>query len=299
MKKILIFIAFVFFILACNQNGTQSDDMNYADEEAIAPNQRMAVASAPPTNELAKINGSEGVEIDDSDFQSDANRPDKIEKKIIKDGRIGVSVDDLEASKSRVDSLVRSKKGFYANDRFDDSDYESSYVLKIRIPSSEFENFVAELGTYNGKINYKEINSRDVTSQFIDLETRLTNKRKYLEKYRDLLKSAKTVKDILQIENEIRKLEEEIESTIGQLNYLKDLVGYSTLDLVLTKKKDFKYEPEAQGSFIERLKESLSNGWKAGVNFVLILFALWPLWIILPVMIYMIRWIRKKNKKKE
>jgi predicted nucleic acid-binding Zn-ribbon protein len=158
---------------------------------------------------------------------------------------------------------------------------------------------VSEFSSFNGKLIYKEIKSRDVTSEFIDLETRLVNKRKYLEKYRDLLRSAKNVKDILEIENEIRELEEEIESTVGQLKYLKDLVGYSTLDLVVTKKRDFKYTPEAKDSFVERLKESVSNGWTTLVNFILMIFRLWPIWLVLPILIFLLRKYRKNRKLKK
>ena len=153
------------------------------------------------------------------------------------------------------------------------------------------------MGSYKGIVKYKEINARDVTSEFIDLESRLSNKRKYLKKYGELLKKANTVKDILLIENEVRQLEEEIESTVGRLKYLNDLVGYSTLDLILTKKKDFKYDPEGQDSFIERLKQSFSNGWNSFVNFILLLFRLWPVWLILPVLISFIRKYRRKIKK--
>ena len=239
------------------------------------------------------------VESTEVKIRNDVNdqNSNEIEKKIIKDGRIGIEVFDLEATKIKIDTLVKINGGYYANDRFDDSKYESTFSLKIRIPSSKFENFISDLESYNGIVKYKEINARDVTSEFIDLESRLSNKRKYLKKYGELLKKANTVKDILLIENEVRQLEEEIESTVGRLKYLNDLVGYSTLDLILTKKKDFKYDPEGQDSFIERLKQSFSNGWNSFVNFILLLFRLWPVWLILPVLISFIRKYRRKIKK--
>ena len=61
-----------------------------------------------------------------------------------------------------------------------------------------------------------------MTDQFIDLETRLENKRNYLKRYNDLLLKANSIKEILEIEEKIRALEEEIESATGQLKYLSD-----------------------------------------------------------------------------
>lgn len=293
MKKILLLIIFSLSLMSCTEKETINNDLRDVGDGEIPITRRMkSNVPPPPAPEKSEI-----VEIIEEEVIED--QTNQIEKKIIKDGRIGVEVDDLESSKIKIDQLVKLKGAYYSKDRFDDSEYESSYFLKIRIPSVEFESFVSEFGSYNGKVIYKEIKSRDVTSEFIDLETRLTNKRKYLEKYRDLLSRAKTVKDILQIENEIRGLEEEIESTVGRLKYLKDLVGYSTLDLVLTKKKDFKYTPEPEDSFVERLKESFSNGWKTVVNFILIIFGLWPVWLLLPILIYIFRKYRKNRKEKE
>jgi len=300
MKRILLFVIFVLIISSCNEIESQKSDLRSTDDIEIPLTRRMlAIAPPPPSPERIEIDESEVVKIEEEEFQDQTRDANEIEKKIIKDGRIGVEVDDLDGSKNRIDRLVQMKGAYYAKERFDDSNHESSYFLKIRIPSDEFESFVSEFSSYNGKVIYKEIKSRDVTAEFIDLETRLANKRKYLEKYGDLLARAKTVKDILQIENEIRELEEEIESTVGRLKYLKDLVGYSSLDLVLTKKKNFKYTPEAEDSFVERLKESFSNGWITVVNFILIIFGLWPIWLILPVLIYMIRKYRKNRKLKK
>lgn len=299
MKRILLFIILVLIINSCEERSSQTSDVQFLDGEEIPNMERMLAAAPSPEYKNFETDETEVVEIEENESIENSVDSNKIKKKIIKDGRIKIEVDNLEDAKNNVDKLIKSKGGYYANDRFDDSEYESSYVLKIRIPSVYFESFVSEFNSQKGKIIYKEISSRDVTSEFIDLETRLSNKRKYLEKYRDLLKSAKSVKDVLEIENEIRGLEEEIESTVGRLKYLKDLVGYSTLDVVLSKKKDFKYNPETQDSFFERLKQSLSNGFKTGVSFILVLISLWPFWLILPVLIYFLRKYRENRKSKK
>lgn len=300
MKRIILIIILSLSINSCTQRKTTNSDLLVANDIEIPLTERMPIDPPPPGSETLEMDEATGVEIiEEEQIEDHTVYSNQIEKKIIKDGRIGVEVDNIEASKIKIDQLVKLKGAYYSKDRFEDSEYESSYFLIIRIPSVEFESFVSEFSSFNGKLIYKEIKSRDVTSEFIDLETRLVNKRKYLEKYRDLLRSAKNVKDILEIENEIRELEEEIESTVGQLKYLKDLVGYSTLDLVVTKKRDFKYTPEAKDSFVERLKESVSNGWTTLVNFILMIFRLWPIWLVLPILIFLLRKYRKNRKLKK
>lgn len=223
---------------------------------------------------------------------------EEVRKKIIRDGRMGIKTSDLEKSKTRVDTLVRNNGGYYSNESFNNSDYESAWNLNIRIPAAAFDGFIAALEAGEGEILYKEIGARDVTDQFIDLETRLANKREYLERYRELVKKAVSVKEILEIEEKIRLLEEEIESVTGRLKYLGDQVDFSTLNLTLTKHKGFKYSPDRPGDSGERLKHSLSKGWHGFVSFLLFLIKLWPFWILAVPVVYFWRRVRRSRGRK-
>ena len=156
---------------------------------------------------------------------------------------------------------------------------------------------VFEMG--EGEVKYKEIDARDVTEQFIDLETRLANKKSYLLKYKELLNQAKTVKDILEIETNIRAIEEEIESTYGRLKYLSDLVDYSTLDLEITKPKDTKYQIDKRDNFLTRIRFALVKGWIGFVDLIVFAVRIWPFWIIITLFIYfLIRVGKRMNRKK-
>lgn len=220
-----------------------------------------------------------------------------IKKKIIKDGRLGLKVDDIEKAKAQIDTLVKAYDGYYSNERFNNTESKAFFNLEIRIPSERIETFISNVEKGKGEVLYKEIDARDVTDQFIDLETRLKNKKSYLVRYNELLKEANTVKEILEIQEEIRQLEEEIESTTGRLKYLTDQVDYSTLNLNLEKQKDFTFNPADRDEFTERLKQSLSKGWYGFVDFVLFLFKIWPLWIVLGVIVFVWRRMRKRRKK--
>jgi len=266
-------------VTSCHQQQTDKASYAVADlvEEMIPVTQQSPNVPSPPIDLIEK--------------------QEVIKKKIIKDGRLGLRVTELENTKFRIDSLIKMHGGYYANESLNNSDRESSFNLKIRIPSANFEKFISDIETGDGEILYKEIDARDVTDQFIDLETRLENKRNYLIRYNDLLKKANSVKEILEIEEKIRGLEEEIESTIGRLKYLSDLVDYSTLDLTILKQKDFKYNPTKRDKFSERLKQSLSKGWYGFVEFLLFTIKIWPIWIIVTMIFYFWKKYKKTKKK--
>ncbi len=277
MRKILLLFILTFLFVSCNQKN--AEEVSYATTDL---EEEMSPIAQQSTNESSE--SKETIE---------AKKINK--KKIIKDGKLGIRVSELEITKLRIDSLIKKYGGYYANESFNNSDWESSFTLKIRIPSVSFENFISDIEQGNGEILYKEIDARDVTEQFIDLETRLENKRNYLIRYNELLKKANSVKEIVEIEEKIRGLEEEIESTVGRLKYLNDLVDYSTLDLTISKQKDFKYNPTKRDKFSEKLKQSVSRGWFGFVDFILFLIKIWPFWVIFPFIFYF--WKRHKSKK--
>ena len=274
--RITLLVA-LLLLMSCNQKQSGNVADASMEEETMLVERRSYDESTPPIDAIAK--------------------QEVIKKKIIKDGRLSLRVSDLENSKVRVDTIVQHHGGYYANEKLINTDWETSYHLNIRIPSENFTRFISDIETGDGEILIKEINARDVTDQFIDLETRLENKRNYLKRYNDLLLKANSIKEILEIEEKIRALEEEIESATGQLKYLSDQVDYSTLDLTLTKQKDFKYNPEKRAKFSERFKQSLSKGWFEFVDFVLFIIKIWPFWIIIAVMVYFWRKYRKARKK--
>jgi hypothetical protein len=215
-------------------------------------------------------------------------------QRIIRDGRMGLKVNDLEAARLRVDSLVSAYDAYYANERYHDTDRESSYNLSIRVPAESFEALSNALEAGSGQVLYREVNARDVTEQFIDMETRLASMRIYLERYRELLGRAQSVQEILEVENRIRQLQEEIDSTVGRLRYLQDQVDYSTLELMLTREKEFRFEPGDRDRFGEQLKQALHRGWDGTVAAVLFLFRIWPIWLLAAIAAILL-WKRRKK----
>ncbi|HNQ38866.1 MAG TPA: DUF4349 domain-containing protein [Prolixibacteraceae bacterium] len=289
MKQNTFLSRFVFWVAvlglvtwSCQTGGSDQEVSNMREmEQEMAPKRAFSGEEAPAA-------------------QGDNALPvEEVRKKIIRDGRMGIKTNDLEAAKTRVDTLVLGNGGYYSNESFHNSDYESAWTLNIRIPAAAFDRFISELESGEGEILFKEIGARDVTDQFIDLETRLANKREYLERYRELVKKATSVKEVLEIEEKIRLLEEEIESVTGRLKYLGDQVDFSTLNLTLTRHKGFKYSPDRPGDFGERLKHSLSKGWHAFVDFLLFLIRLWPFWILaIPAVYFWRKYLRTHGKNR-
>lgn len=299
-KFLLIIFTTSTFLFSCNskQDEQQGYDEGSGDavpklEDPPALNER--VIFTPLTlaaNEVV-------AESDNSKIEIFGDKSTVSKKKIIKDGNISVKTNDIQTSKKGIDDLLKKLNAYYENEDLQNTDQTISYDLKIRVPADNFEKLISSIESGKDEIKSKSIQARDVTEEFVDIETRLTNKREYLKRYNDLLSKASTVKDILAIEENIRILQEEIESKEGRLKYLSDQVSFSTLDINLYNEKEFIYKPQQQDKFFERVKTSLSIGWTSVVDIILWTITIWPYIILTLVGFFVRRQVIKQRKGRQ
>lgn len=221
--------------------------------------------------------------------------------KIIKSGSMEFEVVPLESAKTHVDSLVELHGGYYENEQFKSYRIRNSYSLQIRLPANNFDSFIATLEEGTGKLQSKNIRARDVTEEYQDLNIRLANNLAYLKQYKQILTKAKTVKDILEVQEKIRRIEEEIESKKGRMKYLNDQVKYSSLSLELYETVQ---KVKSEESFGTRIAHAFQNGIKSMVNVVIALVSFWPFLLIIAILLVLrkpvlnqIRRARNRNGK--
>lgn len=236
-----------------------------------------------------------------SNYSTDTKYKEKKEvqsekKKLIKTGNISLKSKHIEKSKSHLDQALKSLNGYYDNEQFSKSNYELRYSLELRIPAKNFDKILQVIDGGMDEIISKNIQTDDVSGEYIDLETRLKSKRAYLKRYEDLLTKAKTMEELLQIEDQIRELIEEIESQESRLSYLDDQVGYSTLNIQLVKVIP-NHVTSRDPSFSDNAGSSFSQGWIGVKTFALWLLSIWPMLLILiPAGIFGYRKLKSQKK---
>ena len=294
MKKYSLFV-FAALLAACQSQSGEGGSLGMYTADCVAIDDELEIEegslfrkAAPMMRNAVMAGGQSGNAVEQSVMQ----------RKLIKNGSMTLVVDNLEQSRNKALALIEKHGGYCANEQYSSWEHSSSYNLTVRVPCDNFDGFVAELEASNGKMESKSMYINDVTSEYIDLETRLDTKRSYLARYKELLKSAKSVQEIVSIEDKIRSLEEEIDSTVGQLKYLSNQVDYSTLHLNL-RHDDANYDPhhpEHGQSVGQRLWQSLQGGFSGLVDCLFFLVRIWPAWIA----ILLIFWfISKKRKSQE
>lgn len=285
MKTIIYSLA-ILSLLACGKN--EATQTNVSLMEVLPEDEVATKAFSPDSPPKMQMPNSEAKPIDKT-----INL-----KKIIKSGDMTIEVADIKTAQEKIQNFVKNNKAYIQNERFSNAETQTTLSMEIRIPNQNFDNLINSFSDEIGSISEKNIRVQDVTEEYTDVSIRLKNKLAYLEKYRDLLKRSASTKDLLEIQEKIRGLEEEIESSEGRLRYIDDQVNYSTLNLTLTKEKPRNTITSKIG-FGSRMVDSIANGWNIFVNFSLEIVSLWPFLFIIPIIILFWKKWRKRKSKKE
>lgn len=265
MTKHILFIAFLSLVIGCGQ--TKESD---SQPEAYAYQRGLSAS-------------------DEASVKLVANTEIATPRMLIKTGQLSLKVKDLQDSREKIGTLTQQLNAYISDERLDDLGNRLSISMTIRVPCKLYDSLVALIEPIAEKTENKSVNTQDVTEEFIDTEARLKTKKELETRYREILRQANSVTDILAVESNLNTVRGEIESMEGRLKYLSSQVSFSTLSLSFYQSlsSDFGFS----GQFIEGLK----NGWTNLLSFFIGLVNIWPFLIILSGGIWsLIKWRKRR-----
>jgi len=210
------------------------------------------------------------------------------ERKLIKNGTLSFETDDVEKTGKEIEQLYQEFNGYVASENHFNYGERLQHEQEIRMPSQNFDPFIQKLETLGTKVENKNISTQDVTEEFIDVEARLKTKKDLEARYRELLKFAKKVDEMLSIENQIGNVRAEIESMEGRLNYLKNQVAFSTIKITYYEVTGVDF------GFASKFVHSLKNGWDNLLTFLIAMVNVWPFLMLMGVGTFL--YLRYKRK---
>lgn len=234
--------------------------------------------------------GVQTMEFQLTPSQKEQKEEEFTEKKLIKEGRVEFEADDLNDARKTVFAAVQQYDAYVSSDRELNFPGRISNTIIIRVPEYNFDKLLNDATKGIKNFDSKEITIKDVTEEFLDVRARLKAKKELENRYLELLKQAKTVSEMLEIEKQIGELRSEIESVEGRLKYLEDRVSFSVLTLT------FYERIPGQTQFGQKFKDGLRNGWNNLLAFFVVLINLWPFILIGFGLFAYLRFYRKRKK---
>ncbi len=163
--------------------------------------------------------------------------PANSDRMIIKNGEIRLLVADSEVALDRTTQIISDLGGYIVSSRSWYQDWYGvnyKYVsMTIGVPSEQFETALRRLRGLAVRVIDESAAGEDVTDQFVDLKSELTNLEATRDRIRSFLDQAKTVEEALKVNQQLSEIEKQIEEIKGRMNYLSNRAAYSTINITI------------------------------------------------------------------
>jgi molecular chaperone GrpE (heat shock protein) len=160
------------------------------------------------------------------------------DRKTVRSSSMEVVAKNPRDSSETIRQLAERAGGFLVSSDFYGSQQASSAALQIRVPENKFEEVRAEIRKLGLRVESEKLQSEDVTKQYVDEAARLRNLHAQETQYLGILKQAKTVKDTLEVSDQLNRIRQEIEQQQAEFEALSKQVETVALTIALRAEAD-------------------------------------------------------------
>jgi hypothetical protein len=231
--------------------------------------------------------------------QEQAPSPVDLGQRLVqRNAALALQVEDVAAAATQAKQLAESyKDGFVVSSVVRDEGGRPAATVVIRIPSERLDEAMAKLKEKVVRLQSEQVTSQDITDQFIDTDARLKNLRLTEQRYQDLLAQARTVDDILRIEQQLNNIRTQIDQTQGRLNFLKQSAATSTITLELRLPPAAQTPPPNDWSVqpvVRSALAALQSALQLAVSFAIFGVIFTPIWLPLALIL---RWLIRRAER--
>lgn len=303
-----LLLAAILLATGCSSKGSSSAAPaagSYNSSYAEAPMEAMLTEEAGVFDDAAKY--EEAMEMESSDAgASETQAVLPAGRKLIRTVDMDVETDTFEQLLASIQGRITALGG-YVEQSDTSGQGINSYnhpiprfaYLVARIPSDKLDSFISSVEG-SGNVTSKSVNTRDVTLQYSDIESRKKTLSVEQDRIWALLEKADSLEAVIALEERLSEIRYELESMESQLRLYDNQVDYSTVTLRISEVTAYTpVTPETVGERIEKgFSRSLDNVKDAAVNLFVALVSSSPIWVPLLLLLLLILALLKHRRKK-
>jgi hypothetical protein len=188
---------------------------------------------------------------------------------VIRSAHLTVLTKEFDSARSRIEQIVRQSQGYLDNlTVLGEAGSVRTLSAALRLPSDRLDAGLVELRKL-GRVRQESQSSSDVTSQYVDLQARLTNARNTEQRLLSLQRErTDKLVDVVSVEREISRVREEIERMVAQQKDMSNRVQFATINLEVSEEYRAELQPNAPTAGAQ-LRNASIDGYQAAIQSVL------------------------------
>lgn len=229
-RFLLIIVLFAaVFLAACGRAASESQ---VEGETARLVSEEMA-ASAPMEPAAMDFDTADGAGF--SANTAVQEQPLPTERLITRTGDLSLVVRDTEEAMAQIAQMAEANGGWVVSSNvYQSGERAKRGSITVRVPSSGFNSAMEAMKDLAVEVTNESTSGQDVTEEFVDLSLRLENLEATADRVRGFMEEAENVEEALAVNQELSRLEGEIERIKGRVQFLSQSASYSTITVNLT-----------------------------------------------------------------
>ncbi len=155
--------------------------------------------------------------------------PYQANRMIIKNGEMSLMVANTDRAIDLVTSAAVDSGGYIVSAKTWVQDGYKYATINMGVPSDQFEAVQRQLRTLAIEVLIDTSSGQDVSDEYVDLQSELTNLEATRARIREFLDKATKVEEALQVNAQLTEIEGQIGQVKGRMQYLKDRSAFSTI----------------------------------------------------------------------
>ena len=182
--------------------------------------------------EVEKAVGVQGAQGADGLAYDEPQPPIQIPRQriIVRNVDMSLVVDDVADGVDAIGSLAAELGGWVVSS---DRSQKHYGFVSIRVPAEMLDAAIDRLRRLAVEVGSEVLSSRDVTDEYVDTASRLTNLRATEDALLGLLERAEKVEDALDVQAELSNVRQEIERLQGRIKFLEETSAFSLVNISL------------------------------------------------------------------
>ena len=235
------------------------------------------------------------------------------DRMVIKNATISIAVDDPLKSEDTISHMAEAMGGFVVSANMSQTYLQNGtkvpqVSITIRVPAERLDEALTTIKAETTQpVISENVNSQDVTADYTDLNSRLTNLQAAETQLQEIMASATKTEDVLAVYSQLVSVREQIELIKGQMKYYEESAALSSISVELIANAAVQpltiagWQPggvakEALQSLINTLQSLANFGIRLGILYIPVLLVIFG--PIILIIWGIVAWIRRGRRRK-
>ena len=140
---------------------------------------------------------------------------------VVRETNLSLLVEEVRQTSDKIISFVETQGGYMVSSTISQPEEAPFATIVVRVPSDTLRETMDYFRSLAIKVSSEHITGRDVTDEYVDIESRLATLEKTKARFEEIMDRATKIDDILRIQREVISLQSQIDSLKGRQQYLE------------------------------------------------------------------------------